>query len=202
MRKRLLRIQFSRDQSSGSYLPRPPNPAMPIPVIPVLGYGDMMRAMYDVNSNGVVDKAEAVDLLDVVGLEAELQDIRSSSSGPEVMLIPAGESLAAGDFVNIYDAGGTKVRLAVSGDPNKTAHGYVLAPFAIGETARIYLKGLNGLLSGLVPGQTYVLDNVRPGKAILASLDSITSGQAFQQVGVAMSATTMSVNIEDPIIRG
>lgn len=56
----------------------------------------------------------------------------------------ASEGLVAGNFVNIYNNGGTpSVRKAIANDVNKYAKGFVLANFLIGDTVTIYTKGIN-----------------------------------------------------------
>lgn len=70
-------ICYSKDQSRTDYLPLPPNPDEPLPVIPVEGYGDMFRAIYDLNNNGVVDRVDTVLISEVVDLQETLDSISS-----------------------------------------------------------------------------------------------------------------------------
>lgn len=72
---------------------------------------------------------------------------------PEVKLLVAFETLAAGDFVNVFnDAGTPKARKADAAVSGKEAHGFVLAAFVATTTATVYLENMNTQLAGLTVG--------------------------------------------------
>ena len=109
-------------------------------------------------------------------------------------VLPAAEDLSAGDFVNIFDDGGTiKVRKADAG-VNKPAYGYVLDDVTAGNDVTVYFDGLNTKLSGLNVGSYYFLSNT-PGK-----ITSEPGGGYFflQEVGIAISTNALYVNIKKP----
>ena len=118
----------------------------------------------------------------------------------ETTTATATEALAAGDFVNIYDSTGLKVRKAdASGGNAKKAHGYVLAAVSNGGTATIYYGNLNNLLSGLTVGATYYLSGTTPGEVTTTA--PTTAAYIVQQLGTARSATEMLVEIQSTITR-
>lgn len=64
--------------------------------------------------------------------------------GADTLTFTASESLAAGDFVNIYYSGGNKyVRKALATDNTKPAHGFVKSAFSASQAALVYVRGLN-----------------------------------------------------------
>jgi len=125
-----------------------------------------------------------------------------SGIGADTDEIVTSEIIAAGDFVNIWNDGGTaKVRRASADVIGKRAHGFVLSGFASGATALVYYEGPNNQVSGLTPGATYFLDHANPGKVIVAASLSFTSGHIVQEVGVVVNATKINVEISKPIVR-
>ena len=124
--------------------------------------------------------------------------------GADTKIIEANETLAAGDFVNIFDDGGTAaVRLADASDGAAgQAHGFVRDGVASGNPATVYFEGPNDQLSGLTAGTTYVLSAVTPGKVVALSAASATASHILQILGVATEATEINVEIGKPIVRG
>ena len=112
--------------------------------------------------------------------------------------IVTSEDLAAGDFINIYNNGGTRtIRLAdASGD--KPAHGFVLAGFLTGATASVYTRGTNNQLTGLTVGTRYYLSATAPGE-VSATAPAETSGYIHQVLGPAINTTTVQFEYDDPI---
>lgn len=104
--------------------------------------------------------------------------------------IQASEALTAGQLVNLYtSAGAARIRKANATDSSKPANAFTLASISSGASGAIYFVGqiITGL-SGLTPGTTYYLDTT--GGAITATPPS-SSGNGVQEVGVALSATTL-----------
>jgi hypothetical protein len=118
--------------------------------------------------------------------------------GPEVVAVLASETLNAGDFVNIWDNGGTaNVRLADSTN-DRPAHGWVQAGFAAAATATVYIrKGVNTSVSGLTPGARQYLD---ASGATTEVPPALPTDVIHQFLGVAVTATSMIVDIEDEIV--
>lgn len=115
--------------------------------------------------------------------------------------IQTSEDLAAGDFVRVHNAGGARVRKAdnttAAGDG--CADGFVLAAAASATMADVYFSGRNDQLSGLTPGDMYVLSTA--GGVVEISTLPAGSGTILQVIGTAISATELSVNIQSAILR-
>ncbi len=123
--------------------------------------------------------------------------------GADVAVIEASENLAAGDFVNIHDSTGAKVRKAdaSAASAGKIAHGFVLAGVTSGQSATVYFEGRNDALSGLTPGLTYALSHSAPGGVVALASGSTTAGHALQIVGIATAADTINTEFGQPVIR-
>ena len=123
--------------------------------------------------------------------------------GADLTVCPAFENLVAGDFVHLFDDAGTlKARLADASFANagKRAWGFVVDNVTAPANATVYHEGLNNELSGLTIGETYALSAVTPGKVVALSSISTTSGHIRQVLGVAVSATGIEVEIDDPVV--
>jgi hypothetical protein len=125
--------------------------------------------------------------------------------GADTKVILTSESLAAGDFVNLYDnSGTTNARKADASVANagKLAHGFVLDAFAASTPATIYFRGPNTQLASLVGGTVYVLSHTTPGGVLPLASGTTTTGQILQTVGSATDANELEVNISlNPIVR-
>lgn len=123
-----------------------------------------------------------------------------AGTGADVQTVAASENLAAGDFVNIWDSTGAKVRKAdASGGLGKKAHGFVLAGVTSGNNATVYFEGVNTQVVGLTVGATYWLSGTTPGG--VTTTPPTTSGYIAQVVGNAITATTLNTEISTPIVR-
>lgn len=109
-------------------------------------------------------------------------------------VITASEALAAGDFVNIHNSAGAKVRKADATTAGKEAHGFVLAAVANGAAATVYFEGANDQVTGQTPGPVFLAAS--PGLA--ASAPPNASGNIQQSLGVAVSAT--KINFERGVV--
>ena len=120
--------------------------------------------------------------------------------GADTTTIAASENLAAGDFVNIWDSTGVKVRKAdASGGLAKKAHGFVLSSVTSGQNATVYFEGQNTQLTTLTIGATYWLSGSTAG-AVTTTIPTTTAYIA-QSLGIAISATVLNTEIADPIVR-
>ncbi len=109
---------------------------------------------------------------------------------PEVATIQASENIAAGDFVNVHNSGGARIRKADATTAGKEAHGFCLAAILSGASGSVYFEGSNTAVSGQTPGPVYLLTTAGTAGATAPS----ASGNAVQRLGVATSAT--SINFE------
>lgn len=153
-------------------------------------------------STGAADAGKLPELDSTGRLDSSMLPV---GIGADTKVLPATENLAAGDFVNIYDAAGTaSVRKAdaSAASAGKRAHGYVLAAVTSGQNATVYFEAANGQRTGLTAGLTYVLSNVAPGGVLPLASAPATAGHILQPLGVATSATEINVEIAAPIVRG
>lgn len=115
--------------------------------------------------------------------------------GADTAAIAASEALAAGDFVNIWNSGGAKVRKADATVAGKEAHGFVLAAVSNGATATVYFEGTNTQVTGQTPGNVYLLTTAGKGGPTPPS----AAANVVQGLGVAVSATAINVELGMPI---
>jgi len=100
------------------------------PIISSAGSGDAGK-IAQLDGNGKYD----VSLMPT-GIGADTQSMISS------------DTLAAGDFVHIYNNAGTRnCQKALAADNTKPANGFVLAGVAALGTAIVYVRGLNSMIA-------------------------------------------------------
>ena len=110
--------------------------------------------------------------------------------GADTATITASETLAAGNWVNVWDNSGAKVRKADATTVGKEVHGFVLSAVTSGNPATVYFEGTNTQVTGQTPGPVYLQTTAGTGGATIPS----ASGNVVQAIGVAVSAT--AVNFE------
>lgn len=109
--------------------------------------------------------------------------------------LEASEALSAGDFVNVWDDGGTpKVRLADNSN-GREANGFVDAAVAPAASATVFYGDQNADLTGLTVALHYYLDTA--GGA--TSTQPTATGEIVQYLGKAISATSIAVELSLPI---
>lgn len=116
--------------------------------------------------------------------------------GADTSTISASETLAAGDWVNVWNNSGAKVRKADATTAGKEAHGFVLAAVTSGNPATVYFEGTNTQVSGQTPGPVFLQTTAGVGGATIPS----ASGNVVQQVGVAVSATAVNFERNMPVV--
>jgi hypothetical protein len=116
--------------------------------------------------------------------------------GADTQVITASEALAAGDFVNVWNSTGAKVRKADATVAGKKAHGFVLASVASSAAATVYFEGTNNALTSLTVGDAYLSTTAGTSQATAPS----GSGNVVQPIGVATSATTLNFESGIPIV--
>lgn len=102
------------------------------------------------------------------------------------MWVTSSEALSAGNFVNLYDSAGIKVRKANAGSA-LAAHGFVLDSVASGASVKVYFHGPNTACSGLTVGPQW-LSTVAGGSS---STYPTSAGQIVQVIGIALNSTTV-----------
>lgn len=123
--------------------------------------------------------------------------------GGDSKTIIASETLAAGDYVNVFDAAGTaNVRKASAVDATRPAHGFVLNGFAAAASATVFFEGANTAVTGKVSGTQYVLSNITPGAVVTVAAFVPAAGNIVQTVGVATGATEINTEISTYVLIG
>ena len=116
--------------------------------------------------------------------------------GADTKTIAASEALAAGDWVNVWNSTGAKVRKADATTAGKEAHGFVLAAVSSGANALVYFEGTNTQVSGQTPGPVFLQTTAGTGGATIPS----ASGNVVQNLGVALSATEVNFERGTPVV--
>lgn len=116
--------------------------------------------------------------------------------GADTSTISASETLAAGDWVNVWNNSGAKVRKADATTAGKEAHGFVLSAVTSGNPATVYFEGTNTQVTGQTPGPVYLQTTAGAGGTTIPS----ASGNVVQQVGVAVSATAVNFERNMPVV--
>ena len=116
--------------------------------------------------------------------------------GADTSTISASETLAAGDWVNVWNNSGAKVRKADATTAGKEAHGFVLAAVTSGNPATVYFEGTNTQVSGQTPGPVFLQTTAGVGGPTVPS----ASGNVVQQIGVAVSATAVNFERSTPVV--
>ena len=116
--------------------------------------------------------------------------------GADTATITASETLAAGDWVNVWNDSGAKVRKADATTAGKEAHGFVLSAATSGNPATVYFEGTNTQVTGQTPGPVYLQTTAGTGGATIPN----ASGNVVQQIGVAVSATAVNFERNTPVV--
>ena len=148
---------------------------------------------------GVVTSAGAgndgdIPALDATGrLDASVMPV---GIGADTVTVTASEALSDGDFVNVYDDGGTAAcRKADATTAGKRAHGFVLASVAGSAPAIVYTSGINGHVTGQTAGPVFLQTTAGTVGATVPS----SIGQVVQTVGYATSATEVVFQPQEPV---
>lgn len=144
------------------------------------------------SSTGVANAGDIV-ALDSNGLIP--LNMMPTGIGPDLKNLVASENLSAGDLVNIwYDVSIQKVRKADASN-GRRAVGFVKAPVLSGASVDVYLETTISGLSGLTPGLPMFLGTTGQATATAPT----TSGYISQEIGIAISATEISFEPQQPI---
>lgn len=117
--------------------------------------------------------------------------------GGDTKSITTSEALAAGDYVNVHNAGGARARKADASVSGKEAHGFVIAAFASGANATVYFEGANTQVTGQTAGVVFLSATV-PGAGTSAAPTG--TGQVVQRIGFAVAATEVNFQSNVPIV--
>ena len=78
--------------------------------------------------------------------------------GEDAIEIAAFEDVSAGDFVNIFDNGGSVAVRKADKSNGRDANGFVLESATAPSAVKVFFEGTNSQLSGLSIGERYYLD--------------------------------------------
>lgn len=146
-----------------------------------------------VTSSGAASDGDLVALDSTGRLDNSVMPV---GIGVDTKTIAASEALAAGDWVNVWNSTGAKVRKADATTAGKEAHGFVLAAVSSGGNALVYFEGTNTQVSGQTPGPVYLQTTAGTGGATIPS----ASGNVVQNLGVAVSATEVNFERGTPVV--
>ena len=112
----------------------------------------------------------------------------------DVAVLPASEDLSAGQLVNVFDDSGTAKARKADASNGRRAVGFVKAAVTSGQNATVFKEGTMAG-SGLTIGSpTYLGTN---GAATQTAPS--TTGHISQEIGVAISATEIEFEPQQPV---
>lgn len=115
--------------------------------------------------------------------------------GADTAIITTTEAIASGDFVNVWNSTGAKVRKADATVAGKEAHGFVLVGVGSGASATVYFEGTNTAVTGQTPGNVFLATTAGLATATAPS----AAGNVVQRIGMAVSATAINFQSQPPI---
>lgn len=148
---------------------------------------------------GIQTSAGAANAGDIVALDDSGRIDNSMMPvgiGADTAVIAASEALAAGDWVNVWNSTGAKVRKADATTSGKEAHGFVLAAVTSGANATVYFEGTNTQVTAQIPGPVFLQTTAGTGGATAPS----ASGNVVQRLGVAVSTTAVNFEGGVPVV--
>lgn len=137
------------------------------------------------SSAGAGNAGDIVSLDDTGRIDNSMMPV---GVGTDTAVVTSSENLAAGDWVNIWNNSGAKVRKADATSAGKETDGFVLSAVTSGNPATVYFEGTNTQVSGQTPGPVFLQTTAGLGGATAPS----GAGNVVQRIGVATSATTVN----------
>lgn len=119
--------------------------------------------------------------------------------GADTQSVVSSENLTAGDWVNVYDNGGTPNVRKADANPERACTGFVLAGVTSPAAATVYRSGTNTQRSGLTTGTYYYLSTTAGSEVATAPT---TATDIIQGLGYASSATAIAFQPTTPITVG
>lgn len=112
--------------------------------------------------------------------------------------VPVDGAYSAGDYVNVYNDGGTaKARLADASDPAKQATGFLLENTVSGASANIFLYGVNTSANGSFAPGVEVFLSTTPGE--VTDTAPTGSGEIVQICGTSADGVEVLTRFGDVI---
>lgn len=164
-----------------------------IPALNASGILDSTIVNSKTSSAGVGDSGKLVALDGTGRIDNSMMPV---GIGADVAIITADTGgVSAGDFVNIYNNSGAKVRKADATTTGKEAHGFVLAGATSGNPATVYFEGTNTGVTGQTPGVVYLSTTA----GLATSTPPSGAGNVVQRIGFALSATSINFQSQPPV---
>lgn len=113
--------------------------------------------------------------------------------------VQAIEDIAAGEFVNVHDSGGSlRVRLAIASDPARFANGYALADIASGATGTVLFSGLNAsaVVATAAP-EVWLSDSVAGAFSLVPPS---AEGSIIQPLGAALPGAGVFFSLRERVL--
>ena len=145
--------------------------------------------------------ADVADAGEIVALNSAGVIDPSMLPDQDVTNVSSFENLSAGDYVNLFDDGGTVKARKADNSNGRDAHGYVKDTVVAPAVVNVYFEGANTNLSGLTEGAKIYLGVT--GDVIETPLDPnllANDGKIHQFLGIAISDTEVNTDIADCIL--
>ena len=166
--------------------------AQKVPALNAAGILDATFVNSKTTSAGAGDSGKVV-ALDASGkIDTTMMPVGIAA---DVAILTTTEALTAGDWVNVWNSTGAKVRKADATVAGKEAHGFVLASFGSATSATVYFEGSNTAVTGQTPGVVFLSPTAGTGTTTAPS----ASGNVVQRIGFATSATNVNFQSQAPI---
>jgi hypothetical protein len=166
-----------------------------------------MADKYIKNNSGQLAEVEATTSSSGAGSAGKIVALDSAGKldntmmptgiGATTKLAATTESLSAGDLVNLFNDSGTIKARKADASNGRRAVGFVLSAVTSPNNATVYLDGTITGLTGLTPGAAYYLSGATAGAATATA--PTTSGYISQEIGIALSATEINFEEQQPI---
>lgn len=166
--------------------------AQKVPALNAAGILDATFVNSKTTSAGAGDSGKVV-ALDAAGkIDTTMMPVGIAA---DVAILTTTEALTAGDWVNVWNSTGAKVRKADATVAGKEAHGFVLASFGSATSATVYFEGSNTAVTGQTPGVVFLSTTAGTGTTTAPS----ASGNVVQRIGFATSATNVNFQSQLPV---
>ena len=167
--------------------------AQKIPALNDSGVLDLTITNGKTTSAGAGDSGKLVALDGSGRIDSTMMPV---GIGADTATITTSEALSAGDFVNVWNSTGAKVRKADATVSGKEAHGFVLSAYGSSASATVYFEGTNTGVTGQTPGPVFLSTTA----GVATSTAPSGSGNVVQRIGFAVSATAINFQSQPPIV--
>ena len=167
--------------------------AQKIPALNASGVLDLTITNGKTTSAGAGDSGKLVALDGSGRIDSTMMPV---GIGADTATITTSEALSAGDFVNVWNSTGAKVRKADATVSGKEAHGFVLSAYGSSASATVYFEGTNTGVTGQTPGPVFLSTTA----GVATSTAPSGSGNVVQRIGFAVSATAINFQSQTPIV--